>query len=496
MKDGIMIGQKDLSQIGNKMYEALRPYQKEDVNRMCLQKRGLNYLDMRLGKSLETLTTLVRLQALPALIVCPKFALGVWASEIEHWTGLPSMIYAGTPRQRAKLWEQFALGEIPFLITTFAMTEEVFSKVPENYWQGFVADEIHLAGIFNHKTKTYKTFHKYVTKVPVCWLLTGTPYRQGCIDLYGPLSIVDPKRFTNYWSFRKKWCVEIPGPFGVSLERLPKNLEAWRTMVGEYMLRRRKAEVFRELPPKLRQVIPMDMNPIQKKAYDELVEEMFTYIITEGLVDGELIELTEDILMTPSLLAMQMRLRQLLVAPQMLGFSTRGTAIDALVEMSADLLENGEPIVVYTCFRQAIPFFKEALQTAHPTADFFTIQGGLTPSQFTEAWQGFQECKNKKKILFCVIKSGAAFKASAANTGFFLGCEWDFNLNEQAEDRMFSPDKTESMICYYFIHNNSVEEIIKNRLNTKKFTGDLTVGTQEQYENILEHWQSQNKKRK
>lgn len=463
----------------------LREYQKEDVNWMIGAGRGLNYLDMRLGKTLETLTAIQCQWGLPCLIICPKYALGVWQSEIEKWTKAKSFVLTGKPKDRARIWEEFKACETEekYLITNYAFVEEAIANF--NGWKGCIADEIHTSGLFNHKSKTYKIFAKHISPIKHLWLLTGTPLRQGCIDLFGPLSLIDPKRFNSYWAFVTKHCVTIKDTFGTSIERNPKNPEAFRTMLGRYMLRRVKTEVFRELPPKMRNVINCEMNAEQRKAYDELLENMFT------LIDNPAAD--QNILMSPSLLGMNVRLRQLLTSPQSLGFKHPGGAIDKLCELSHEYLDENQGIVIYTAFRSAIPSISQALRNeyGYQIEEFF-IHGGLSAEQFTRAWQGYEKC-NTRKVLYCVIKSGASFKVSSAKAGYVLGCEWDFTLNEQAEDRMYSPDNPDPVIVNYLLYPDTIDAAVKSKLNQKYMSSNLVVGTTEQYAALRAQWEARRK---
>ena len=189
----------------------------------------------------------------------------------------------------------------------------------------------------------------------------------------------------------------------------------------------------------------------------------------------------------PGVLPLMMRQRQLLVCPQALGMSEQGVALEALVEMADELFQNNEPFIVYSPFRDALKYAEEALREYYPFKAYY-IQGGMTAEEFKDSWLGFQndKPKNGNKVMFCIIKSGASFKASAASTGFFLGSEWDFNLNAQAEDRMFDPDKESSLHVYYMLYpEDTVDKNILSKLNNKQLASDLIIESDEMVTNIL-----------
>lgn len=465
--------------------EVLRDYQLRALDFMVTKKVALEYDDMGLGKTLTTMAAVYELKGYPCLIVCPKFSLMVWKSEIERWLGMDSLIYSGKPKQREQIWKEFITSGCPFLITNYEMVAEIAERSgvlitrgkPTKYynktffkWNAFIADEIHMGGVFNHKTQKYKAIRKITKEIPIRYLLTGTPMRQGCVDLFGPLSIVDPIRFDSYWKYVNRYCTIIQDMFGKSIERNPSNLGEFRSMLSGYMIRRVKEEVLHELPGKQRQAFPVEMNDVQKKIYDELTENLIAEIPESG-----------DFIITPGQLTLLVRQRQILACPKMLGIDDNGSALDAILQDSHNSVDNGKPFAIFTPFRQAVPFIEEEMKKEHPGIKIYKITGGLTAEEFGNAWMSFQKDNYPKKLLICVIKSGASFQATAADTAYFLGYEWDFTLNEQAEDRLNRMGQKNFVNIHYMTYRGTADDRVTLLLNSKKASSNLIVGTPEQY---------------
>lgn len=481
-----------------KARSALRPYQVGVVDNMIRAKRYLNYLDMGMGKSLTTLLSVVELQGFPLVILCTKSAMGVLQEEMMEWFGIDSIIYTGTPKQRDAIWYEYIDRKLPVIIANYAMAEELSGrfgiiKHPKLHThpngmltakskptpgtvqkpRALVCDEIQRSGLFNHKSKTYGTIHKIAKAVEICYLLTGTPYRRGVVDLFGPLSTIRPELFDHYWKFVNKYCRIEATPYGKQIERLPADLHGFRKMIRQHAAIAKKEDHLDELPEKIRQTIPVEMNKEQQKVYEELVEELFSMTATG------------DLIITPSQLTLGMRLRQVLVSPQVLGLKERGAAIDTLVEMAEDLVWQDRPFVVFTPFRKAVPYIREALLDEFPElGDVTVIEGQLTPDEFTARWQGFQKARGKG-VMICVIKSGASFHATRADTAFFLGCEYDFNENMQAEDRLYRMGQKNVVRCYYLLHKGTIDDRVKEILNEKVHTSNLVLSTESVLRDIL-----------
>ena len=84
------------------IWQKLRPYQQEGIQKLLTGRHFLNFDDMGLGKTVQTLlASLHRMQeGERTIIFCPNKALYVWQDEIQKWFGLNSLIYTGTPKQR------------------------------------------------------------------------------------------------------------------------------------------------------------------------------------------------------------------------------------------------------------------------------------------------------------------------------------------------------------------------------------------------------------
>jgi SNF2 family DNA or RNA helicase len=397
--------------------------------------------------------------------------MGVWEDELKKWFNLKSLIYTGTPAKRKKLWAQFEAAEdVHFLITTYAMLKEM----PLG-WDALFVDEYHQSGIMKYTNVFSKMLDKCVSYFRNVYLITGTPIRQGVTDLYFPLHICDPQAFPNYWAFVNKYCIAIKTPFGKQIERNPRDIPAFRKMLQHHMVRRLKSEVLHDLPGKQRNPVPLYMTPKQKQAYGQLATD-FLY---EGSLD-------EDIILVPNQMVADLRLRQLLVCPRLLGIDDDGAGFAYLSEVCPDLLTHDRPVVIFTPFRQAIPLLEDLVRGWGLNTHIYTLQGGMTPAAFANSWQNFQSRPGGNKVLLCVIKSGASFHATASADCYFLGYEWDFNLNEQAEDRLCRLGQDNFVNCNYLLHvEDTVDSLVKEKLNLKKWSANWIIGTEKQYRELL-----------
>lgn len=460
----------------------LRPYQEEALRIMADNKHPLEFDDMGLGKSVITLKHLER-NTEPwdkVLIICPVNALYVWKQEIEKWTNCKSVLYHGTPKQRSDILGHFvsSKNDATYMLTTSGLFTELFDLE----WRHIIGDEIHRWGLLNHKTKAFKNIQRFQKQVDQVILLTGTPIRQGCIDLYAPLHLANPTYHSSYWQYVNRWCDVTQTSFGKRIERRPKDLQAFRNMWGNHIVRRLAEEVHTDLPGKQRNVIPIQMTTKQAKAHKEVMEELMH-------LDKD----SDSLVVAQNKMVAQLKARQLLVTPRLLGIDEDGAGLDYLRAVVPDYIIADKPVVIFTPFRDAIPIIADVLCDACDNAKepvrVYNLHGQMTPAQFGDSWMGFQntEESGKKKVLICTIKSGAAFHATEASKCFFLGAEFDFNHNEQCENRLYRIGQTHFVNCDYLLYEgDTVDQDVRERLNDKKRAAMWSIGSEMQYAKLLE----------
>jgi len=430
----------------------LRDYQKEGVDFLTSRRRVLLADEMGLGKTVVALKASQELQDYPVLVIAPKVALYVWQDELEKWFDVPAAIYSGPPDERKAEYAKFKEMGLPYMITNYAFTEEVVNL--DTKWGTVICDEIHMAGLLNRKTKTFKRLRKVTRSCRSLFLLTGTPVRDTPDDLWGPLHHIDPDRFGSYWRFVHKHCIVIDERFGKSIERRPKKPIPFKRMLDQYMIRRLKRNVLDELPDKVRQVVRVDMSSKQASLYKDLQETMMMDLGDEGL------------LVTPNVVSQIIRLRQLLATPKVFDVDDEGGALKALKQLAQEEFDNGNCIVVFTPFRQPVPYIEEILQNLG--ANTYVVTGGMSARDIDQqVRRGFQE-EDDRGALICVIKSGASFTAHKAPVAFFVSAEWSLIDNLQAEDRIHRIGQEDTVRIKYLMHRDTVDDVVVEQLNAKQ----------------------------
>ena len=444
------------------MHIKLYDYQEENVRRLVDGRRMLLCDEPGLGKTLQILTTIDRLKSRKTLIVAPKIATGVFQYECKKWYNWNSIVYAGTPKQRAKLRDDFNSGACNILITNYALLDEVKMYYPQ--WTTIICDEVHLGGLLNKKTQKFKTLKSMICEN--LFLMTATPIRSNPADMWALLHLLYPKVYNSYWSWVHRYCTVVDTMFGKEIQPRPKNPIKFKEMLSKHMVRNLKKDVLTQLPSKTRQVLPMTMTAKQQKAYNDVLHDM-------------ILETDDDIIITTGVLAQLLRLRQILCCPKMIGIDDNGAAITALVEHYLPIeFDNKNSVVIATPFRQAVPYIVDAIKTSFPDIIVEEIHGGIKETA-QEVAARFQSIPTHKKVIVYTIKSGASWTATDANVGYFLGCEWTCIDNEQAEDRIHRIGQSKPVRVNYILHDGTVDKLVMDKLDSKAYASNWSLKPEE-----------------
>lgn len=438
------------------------PYQIEGARFLRDRQRAICADEMGLGKSLQAIIALRNSESCDdtVLITCPKAALWVWFSELDKWwpegfKRLHIVIGDKFDRDRVILTIQDSINRglwpRPIILATYDMVriEADFFKALQ--FGTIIADEAHK--FRNRTTKIHKVMCRLRTDN--VYMLTGTPASKGPQDIWGLLHVINPKTFSSYWKFVNTFCHVIDNGFGKEIVGV-RNEENLRALIRRYMIRRVKKEVAEELPDKIRQFLPVEMTAYQSKIYHDLEEDMMA-------------DLTEDLtVVTPLTITKLIRLRQLLICPQVL--DPKG--IDSTLEVGAGLttikewLDNAESphSVIFTPFSKPLPLIERFLHKSG-YYNIGILKGGMKMEEVRDTIQEFEASKG---IIICTIKFAQSFSLSTSSTAFFLGYEYNPDENYQAEDRLHRLTSKNMVNIYYLKYTDSVDEDILGILNTKQ----------------------------
>ncbi|MEO7723073.1 MAG: DEAD/DEAH box helicase, partial [Chthoniobacterales bacterium] len=258
--------------------DQLRDYQRTGVQWLAaLAAQNLGGIladEMGLGKTVQTLAFL-RLERGhgPALIVCPTSLLSNWDREAERFTPELEVLRIDGANRAEKIAR---LPGHDLALTSYGLLRRDAELYAGTTFSSVVLDEAQ--HIKNPNTQNAQA--AFGLSARQRFVLTGTPMENSVRDLWSLMNFVAPGYLGTRNDFRERYERPLAsGPEPVLQRRLARRLRP-------FLLRRRKAEVARELPEKIEQVVPCELCPTQRATYNALLREIQQGIGAGGASDG------------------------------------------------------------------------------------------------------------------------------------------------------------------------------------------------------------------
>ena len=345
----------------------LLPFQEEDVEKLAEQQSALIANEMGTGKTYEAIARDLRLREANShyphfrtLIVAPLTILSsVWEDHLHDLASGKSVIVMDN-KNRGPFLDAVEKANYDYYVIHWEGLRICKPELSEIYWEHIIADEVHRA---KNRSAQQTRALKYLRAVYKTGL-SGTPVMNRPNDLWSILNWLYPKTWKSYWKFYASYVdhVVIP-PQNYHKILGPKNETILQKHIEPYFVRRLKRDVLTDLPEKYYTKIEVDLTPVQRKAYDQMKEEMIAWLDTQ---DG-----TQP-LVAPVVIAQLVRLQQFALANVTLQHSEDGSRVVSLTEPSSkvdtlmELINDNpqQPLVVFSQFKQAISLVERRLGSA------------------------------------------------------------------------------------------------------------------------------------
>jgi SNF2 family DNA or RNA helicase len=261
----------------------LHEYQKKAVNFQCTHPNSMLWLDMGLGKTVITLTSLSHLlntQFLRGVIIVAPIRVIrlVWRQEAakwEHTKHLKFSMVVGTKDQRTRALLRPAdvylinyenLRWLAETLQTYFIKKD--RPLPFN---GIVWDEI--SKMKNSSTDRVKAVRKILDKFNWSTGLTGTPASNGYKDLHGQYLVVDrgQRLGTSKTAFRTRFYRKV-GPFKeIAYDDTEEQI---KKLIGDITLEM-SAEDYNPLPDLMVNNVEIEMPETLRSRYDQMERDFF-----------------------------------------------------------------------------------------------------------------------------------------------------------------------------------------------------------------------------
>ena len=466
---------------------------------------------MGLGKTRSAIgAACMYMEDWPVLIICPSTARYHWQHELlavlspnvitsRDITVVDSSshpIYRNNKNETYKFYIISYNLMVPFLVThiphprslTHSLTHKV-SLVGKLDMIGFnciIADESHY--LKSQKAKRTKVILPMLKKSNRAILLSGTPALSRPIELFSQLHALDSRRWSSEGEFGKRYCRPKPDESKYSysdFKGASNTAELHMILSATRMIRRLKADILTQLPPKERFIERIQVNnPLKRDALKQILSDIVTneYLIKKYKRDKRKRKKAgTDSIDAPSNgndeLAESRASKKALVLSL---FTKSGDAkLDAILPYIRDFLNDKlkGKLLIFGHHKNVLDGICKYLDN-YGGAEYIRIDG-TTPSKDRQSRvQFFQNSASCRVAVLAITAAGVALTLTAAATIYFAEVYWTPGSLIQAEDRAHRIGQLSHVKVYYFLGDGTIDDIIWPLVKKKiQVLGEVVEGT-------------------
>ena len=393
--------------------------------------------DMGLGKTLQAIAFISSQyeQMERVLIVCPVSILLNWEKEFEKFSDIKPHIYHGGERNLPD--------DAKVILTSYGVmkreAEEIFG---DKHFDCLILDEVqHLKNI---RSLGAYAARKLNADFRIC--LTGTPVENDLAEFYNILDL------------------SIPGIWGdlqfVRTSSTTKSRLLARKTASPFILRRTKAQVLTDLPPKIENNVLLELNEDEWKTYKNNLESIKNKIRSApskkkyGEILKGLLTLRQSCLWQVDKPGQTARIDNI-----------SSTKIEFLVETLEQILEEGHQAIIFSQFTTYLDIIQQFLREKHWKLS--RIDGSQSIKKRQQQVEQFQEGKTPV-FLISLKAGGVGLNLTAASYVFIMDPWWNPAVEAQAIDRAHRIGQENKLTVYRPIIKGSVEEKVLELQEMKK----------------------------
>lgn len=412
----------------------LRPFQERGVSFLEVRKNyGIIADEMGLGKSPQALAFLaIHPELRPAVIVVPNPAVCQWEKFLARWLGLLATRMVRKDHILANL--------TPFYIVPWSMISKLKEVLSRLRPKCFVFDEGHyIKSISTDRTKAVMELSK-IPSVESVLFLTGTPMLNRPVEIWPMLNIVSRGTFGGFNEFRNRYCGPKVQRFGrrvVTTFNGATNLDELALRLSKWVIRRTKAEVAPELPPKSRVTVQVEADRASLSVGDRERLEM----ALEKKDQKKMFEV-------------------MAILRRLCGMEKLGNCI----QWATDFLESSDQKLVLFAFHVDV---QVALAEGLKEFGVVRFAGGQTIDHRGQEQDRFQT-KPEYRVAVCSISAAReALDLTAASNLAFVERDWVPGVEAQAEDRIHRLTTTMPVTIYRLMSDHIIDRAIQETVDRK-----------------------------
>ncbi|MGI9107740.1 MAG: SNF2-related protein [Pyrinomonadaceae bacterium] len=446
----------------------LRPYQKSGLDWLYFLREynfgGCLADDMGTGKSVVTLAFLQSLKERglskrASLLVVPRSLVFNWEREAARFTPRLRLLNHASAERATDVSE---FDDYDLIITTYGLLRRDIEMLMHYEFNYLILDEAQ--AIKNPLAETAKAAR--LLRGAHRLTLTGTPVENNTVELWSQFAFLNPGLLGNADYFREE--------FATPIERKGDEEAAQflRKMVYPFILRRTKDQVAPDLPPRTERQMLCEMEPAQRKFYDDkrnYYRALLLKLIEDEGINNARFKVLEGLL----------RLRQICNHPRLVQPSFRGGSakFELLMETLTTLHAEGHKALVFSQFVKMLKLIQAELKKRR--VPFAYLDGQTRDRQ--ERVDAFQEDASVPFFLISLRAGGVGLNLTAADYVIHVDPWWNPAVEMQATDRTHRIGQSKPVFVHKLIVRDSVEEKILQLQERKRALVTQLIATESSF---------------
>jgi len=438
----------------------LREYQRDALGWFSFLRRfefgGCLADDMGLGKTVMVLALLEARRQLktgekkgPSIVVVPRSLVFNWRDEATRFAPRLNVIdYTGVQRDRS------GIRTADVVLTTYGTLRRDAAALHAIEFDYAILDEAQ--AIKNAATASAKAARLLRARYRLA--LSGTPIENHLGELWSLFEFLNPGVLGSAKAFQRASTVRSRG--GGDVEWLARALRP-------FILRRTKEQVAPELPRRTEQTLQCELEPAQRRHYDELRahyrETLLARIARDG-VNRSKMQILEALL----------RLRQAACHSALIDPSRAhepSAKFEVLIPRLLEVIAEGHKALVFSQFTSLLALLRPRLDALHTPYEYLD---GRTRDRAARV-ERFQTDSACRLFLISLKAGGLGLNLTAAEYVFLLDPWWNPAVEAQAIDRAHRIGQSRHVFAYRLLARDTVEEKVAELQQTKRDLADAIL---------------------
>lgn len=431
------------------LHTELLPYQLDGIAFAVGAGRAILADDMGLGKTIQGIGV-AELLAREAgirrvLVICPTSLKSQWQREIARFSARDVQLVTGGAATRAAQYAEDCF----FTICNYEQVLRDYLAIERVQWDLLILDEGQR--VKNWEAKTSRVVKSLRSRFAL--VLTGTPLENRLDDLYSVIEVVDERRLGPAFRFLNRH--RVTDERGKVLGY--KNLGELRERLAGVLLRRTRADVLKDLPPRTTKMARVAPTEEQLELHNAHMRVVSTIVNKPYITEMDLLRLQKALLM-----CRMAANSTFLVDKRAPGYSTKLDELGRIVDRLA--AEEGRKVVLFSEWTTMLGLIEPMLEARR--IGFVRLDGSVPQKKRADLVRTFE--RDPTCMFFLTTNAGSTgLNLQVADTIINVDLPWNPAVLEQRIARAHRMGQTRPVHVVVLVTEGTIEENLLATLSGK-----------------------------